>query len=698
MKSRQLGIRRPTAGYLAFFLTLLLAGVGFSQTPGQFAPVLEWLTLDAINARFGLWNRSEGPLLPFELNTPDSQIRLVGAFYSNYQQSWFPAIDSTRGLLYIPEAEDPWNNNSGGSIAVVDLKTLTLVRRMVIESGTEQATPHSLALDPIGNRLFVTVANRFLQNRLWIADATSGSVQHTVPFDVTFLAHPYSAATNRLYGWWGGFRAAFNPANPGSLVEAMPLPETANDSYLVVNEASKIGYVGEQSNSDLPWSEGLVLPDSQVKAIDIDPESPSFNQVVWTASGSSTRTRGYFQPALDQVRQRLYVPDVKAHILRVFDARRGPTLHQELSPIPLDLSPDAGQVSNLTFVGWPPDRWETTIRWSVYPEVDPITGLIYAVVTSSVYEQNEYFNTNDRAHVVTIHPSLGVVGRAPLPPQVTRQSGQFIMLDPGTRRIIVGSGVYYGESALAILEDLRTSALTTPTSGTPVTVTAPEATITFDSVSGGGTTTIEPRSIAGLDVNLPGQFTIDGGLLYEVTTTATVAGSITLCFSAAHMNDPAGFEALHVLHAENGQWVDRTASRNFGTRTICAVTASLSPFAIAKLSSPAYAPRLLHSVDRSFRAGSTAPLKVQVLNWAGANISAASLRLRAVALNRSSSAAALAIEDSGNANPDSDFRYDADLQGYVFNLSTRSLAPGTYTLTADVGGRGHFIHLPLSIR
>jgi hypothetical protein len=45
------------------------------------------------------------------------------------------------------------------------------------------------------------------------------------------------------------------------------------------------------------------------------------------------------------------------------------------------------------------------------------------------------------------------------------------------------------------------------------------------------------------------------------------------------------------------------------------------------------------------------------------------------------------VEDTGNANPDNDFRFDATLGssgGYIFNLSTRGLA-GTYTLNFTVG-------------
>jgi hypothetical protein len=50
------------------------------------------------------------------------------------------------------------------------------------------------------------------------------------------------------------------------------------------------------------------------------------------------------------------------------------------------------------------------------------------------------------------------------------------------------------------------------------------------------------------------------------------------------------------------------------------------------------------------------------------------------------------VVDSGNANPDYQFRYDAKLGGYIFNLSTRGLAPGRYGLTFYVGTERSFFY------
>lgn len=648
----------------------------------QFTPELVWHNLAQVNAR------EAGPTNPFEFNSADSQLQVLGGFYANYPQPWFPAIDPSRGVLYLPETQFGWQAfSAGGSVAAVDLKTLNLLRRMVIEVGGVQAAPTGLALDSLGQRLFVS---DMFGRRLFVADATSGAVSSMFQYESGFQAHPYVRVLNALYGWWGTDLGVFDISGSSSVRFASG-HSAINASLLVPNELSKLMYIGYQANVRVSLEPLGVssLPDSQIVAVDIDPASPLFHQIVWTGTGSAHQLPGgYFQPALDRIRQRLYVPDVKARVLRVFNAAPGPSLHQELAPIPLILDDP-----NLVYLFGAGAHLAAYTRFTVYPEVDPITGMIYAVVCGR-------FDTADavesaRPYVLAIHPERGVVARANLPPSIGENA--YIQVDPGTRRIIVSNPDSLGTPPLVVLQDLRSSSLLTGAAPGPVTITAPEATLTFSSVQSTGLTTIEPRSITGVDVNLPGQFTLDGGLLYDVSTTAAIAGSITLCFLAAHVDDPAAFEALHVLHAEAGQWVDRTTTRNFATRTICAQTMSLSPFAIVRRTSPAFSPRFLYAVDKSFKAGSTAPLKVQILNWAGVNVSSASLVLRAVSLVKTTDESAVAIADSGNANPDSGFRYDSSLAGYIFNLSTRGLSPGTYVLTVEVGS-GHFIQLPFGVR
>jgi hypothetical protein len=51
--------------------------------------------------------------------------------------------------------------------------------------------------------------------------------------------------------------------------------------------------------------------------------------------------------------------------------------------------------------------------------------------------------------------------------------------------------------------------------------------------------------------------------------------------------------------------------------------------------------------------------------------------------------ASTTVDDAGNANPDSNFRFDPTLGpagGYIFNLQTTGLSTGTYVLTFTVSG------------
>jgi len=86
------------------------------------------------------------------------------------------------------------------------------------------------------------------------------------------------------------------------------------------------------------------------------------------------------------------------------------------------------------------------------------------------------------------------------------------------------------------------------------------------------------------------------------------------------------------------------------------------------------------------KAGSTVPFKVRVCDIAGGNLSSAQITLHATGVTRTSSNTPATLEDSGNANPDFDFRYDAALGGYIFNLSTRGFAAGSYVLTYSISG------------
>lgn len=234
--------------------------------------------------------------------------------------------------------------------------------------------------------------------------------------------------------------------------------------------------------------------------------------------------------------------------------------------------------------------------------------------------------------------------------------------------------------------------------GANVTIAENGVAVTFSNVTTAGVTTvtpIDPNSLQGL----PGEYVINAGTLaFEIHTTAAYSGPITLGFQVPGTDNPITFGALRVLHGEPPpapNFVDRTVlapdspAPDFAARTVYARVSSLSPFVVAQLdlsNAVVYGVRALYDETKTHKSGSTVPVKLQLTNAAGANVSSSSLVVKAVGTTRVSTNAAGVPEDAGKSNPDSDFRYDAGLGGYVFNLKTTGFAPGTYVLTFRAAG------------
>jgi Tol biopolymer transport system component len=87
------------------------------------------------------------------------------------------------------------------------------------------------------------------------------------------------------------------------------------------------------------------------------------------------------------------------------------------------------------------------------------------------------------------------------------------------------------------------------------------------------------------------------------------------------------------------------------------------------------------------RVGSVFPIRLQLLDAQSNNISSPSLVLTVTGLvQKDGSAVSAVVDDAGNANPDSAFRYDETLGGYAYNLSTKGMATGTWELQFTVSG------------
>ena len=118
--------------------------------------------------------------------------------------------------------------------------------------------------------------------------------------------------------------------------------------------------------------------------------------------------------------------------------------------------------------------------------------------------------------------------------------------------------------------------------GTNVVVTADATTtLTFATVLTAGDTTVEPiADPSALDLTLPGGFSISAAVgAFEIQTTATYSGTITVCFAAPSLSE-AEFSSAVILHGVDGAWREEVTRRDAATRTLCADVTSLSPFAV----------------------------------------------------------------------------------------------------------------------
>jgi probable HAF family extracellular repeat protein len=108
--------------------------------------------------------------------------------------------------------------------------------------------------------------------------------------------------------------------------------------------------------------------------------------------------------------------------------------------------------------------------------------------------------------------------------------------------------------------------------------------ITFDNVTGGGTTTVTSGTLGG-NVSPPPPSGFRLGMpatYYNVETTASFAGSITLCFNYTGVSYKSE-SLLKLGHYENGTWTDVTTSLDIINNVICGTVTSLSPFLVAEL-------------------------------------------------------------------------------------------------------------------
>ncbi len=108
----------------------------------------------------------------------------------------------------------------------------------------------------------------------------------------------------------------------------------------------------------------------------------------------------------------------------------------------------------------------------------------------------------------------------------------------------------------------------------------------FSNVTGAGNTVATPIAPASAGVLPPNFQFFSPPIAYDVRTSAQFAGDIEICFDVPNVNDETLFDSLVVFHNEGGELIDRTSSRDFPSRKICATVTSLSPFVVAAPAAP----------------------------------------------------------------------------------------------------------------
>ncbi len=205
-------------------------------------------------------------------------------------------------------------------------------------------------------------------------------------------------------------------------------------------------------------------------------------------------------------------------------------------------------------------------------------------------------------------------------------------------------------------------------------------TLSFGEVTGAGETTVETVTLEELladGVPPPGNVDV-GGVIYEVETTATYEGLITLCFSYAGIEFGAATPRL--FHYENNVWVDITTNVDPATQTICGATTTLSPFAVLVsnvVRTGFHAPvNPIAGFLNSVNGGRTIPLKFNVSVNGVEQTTTAGLAMTVQMISCNSNAPEDTVEQA-EVTGGTSLRYDFDAGYFIQNWKVPN-KPGCY--------------------
>jgi len=181
----------------------------------------------------------------------------------------------------------------------------------------------------------------------------------------------------------------------------------------------------------------------------------------------------------------------------------------------------------------------------------------------------------------------------------------------------------------------------------------------------------------------------------RLNASRSVLGVSTTTYPGAPTNSAHGYELTGACPSSPRVFTDQdcaTLSNDRRTLTLDVTVYDITDD-VRVLTQP-YRICALYDQTKSHKLGSTVPIKLQLCDAAGTNLSSAGIVVHATDLRREDTTPSNQVDDSGSANsPDNNFRYDPTLGGtggYIYNLSTKLLESGTWTLNFTVNGFSGF--------
>lgn len=197
---------------------------------------------------------------------------------------------------------------------------------------------------------------------------------------------------------------------------------------------------------------------------------------------------------------------------------------------------------------------------------------------------------------------------------------------------------------------------------------------------------IKPTSIASTNTSLASSINpaIVGQTIAFTATVTPGCGSVGAPSGTVSFSDGSNILGSGTL--ASGQASFSTSVLSPGSHSITATysgDSNFNPSTSAPLTEVIeYNVCVQYDQTRAVHSGATYPIKLELCDVNGNDVSSAGVVVHATQITATSGFTG-PVDDSGNANPDNDFRFVGF--GYIFNLSTEGLASGTYMLQFTAG-------------